>query len=63
MHRLVVGIKGKRKYQVHPRTGETVHVRPKRLAFFKVGKELRERVNERRGGTDGSSSKASSAGG
>jgi integration host factor subunit beta len=29
----------------NPRTGETVHVRPKRLAFFKVGKELRERVN------------------
>lgn len=32
----------------NPRTGETVHVRPKRLAFFKVGKELRERVNARR---------------
>ena len=32
-----------------PRTGATVHVKPKRLAFFKVGKELRERVNERRG--------------
>jgi integration host factor subunit beta len=47
----------------NPRTGETVHVRPKRLAFFKVGKELRERVNERRAGTDGSSSKAGSAGG
>jgi len=29
----------------NPRTGETVHVKPKRLAFFKVGKELRERVN------------------
>jgi len=29
----------------NPRTGETVHVQPKRLAFFKVGKELRERVN------------------
>lgn len=29
----------------NPRTGETVQVRPKRLAFFKVGKELRERVN------------------
>jgi len=29
----------------NPRTGEAVHVRPKRLAFFKVGKELRERVN------------------
>ncbi len=33
----------------NPRTGETVHVKPKRLAFFKVGKELRERVNEGRG--------------
>jgi integration host factor subunit beta len=29
----------------NPRTGEAVQVRPKRLAFFKVGKELRERVN------------------
>ena len=29
----------------NPRTGATVHVKPKRLAFFKVGKELRERVN------------------
>ena len=36
----------------NPRTGETVSVKPKRLAFFKVGKELRERVNEgRRDGT------------
>lgn len=33
----------------NPRTGDTVHVKPKRLAFFKVGKELRERVNQ--GGT------------
>jgi integration host factor subunit beta len=32
----------------NPRTGETVHVKPKRLAFFKVGKELRERVNNGR---------------
>ena len=29
----------------NPRTGEPVHVKPKRLPFFKVGKELRERVN------------------
>jgi integration host factor subunit beta len=29
----------------NPRTGETVHVAPKRLPYFKVGKELRERVN------------------
>jgi integration host factor subunit beta len=40
----------------NPRTGETVHVKPKRLAFFKVGKELRERVNggNGAGGTPGS---------
>ncbi|MBT8492768.1 MAG: integration host factor subunit beta, partial [Deltaproteobacteria bacterium] len=30
----------------NPRTGETVHVAPKRLPFFKVGKDLRERVNQ-----------------
>jgi integration host factor subunit beta len=29
----------------NPRTGETVHVREKRLPFFKVGKELKERIN------------------
>ena len=29
----------------NPRTGELVHVPPKRLPFFKVGKDLRERVN------------------
>jgi integration host factor subunit beta len=33
----------------NPRTGETVQVKPKRMAFFRVGKELRERVNEGRG--------------
>ena len=37
----------------NPRTGETVHVKPKRLAFFKVGKELRERVNDGRGSDNG----------
>jgi len=31
----------------NPRTGSAVHVAPKRLPFFKVGKELRERVNGR----------------
>jgi integration host factor subunit beta len=35
----------------NPRTGDTVHVKPKRLAFFKVGKELRERVNQGRHAT------------
>jgi integration host factor subunit beta len=32
----------------NPRTGSAVSVRPKRLPFFKVGKELKERVNEGR---------------
>ena len=30
----------------NPRTGSAVAVRPKRLPFFKVGKELKERVND-----------------
>ncbi|MFH0799434.1 MAG: HU family DNA-binding protein [Pseudomonadota bacterium] len=29
----------------NPRTGESIKVRPKRLPFFKVGKELKERVD------------------
>jgi integration host factor subunit beta len=29
----------------NPRSGDAVQVRAKRLPFFKVGKELRERVN------------------
>jgi integration host factor subunit beta len=29
----------------NPRTGEAVHVAPKRLPFFKVGKDLRKRIN------------------
>ena len=29
----------------NPKTGEVIRVRPKKLPFFKVGKELRERVN------------------
>ena len=32
----------------NPRTGGSVHVKPKRLPFFKVGKELRELVNSSR---------------
>ena len=28
----------------NPKTGEPIEVKPKRLPFFKVGKELRERV-------------------
>lgn len=34
----------------NPRTGEPVHVGPKKLPFFKVGKDLRERVNRSRMG-------------
>ncbi|PLX86132.1 MAG: integration host factor subunit beta [Desulfuromonas sp.] len=30
----------------NPKTGEVIEVRPKKLPFFKVGKELRERVNK-----------------
>lgn len=33
----------------NPRTGVAVNVRPKRLPFFKVGKELKERVDASRG--------------
>jgi len=29
----------------NPRTGEAVEVKPKKLPFFKVGKELKERIN------------------
>jgi len=29
----------------NPKTGEIIDVKPKKLPFFKVGKELRERVN------------------
>jgi integration host factor subunit beta len=32
----------------NPRTGEAVEVAPKRLPFFKVGKELKESVNKGR---------------
>ena len=35
----------------NPKTGEKVQVPPKKLPFFKVGKELRERVDK---GTPGS---------
>lgn len=29
----------------NPKTGKKIKVRPKKLPFFKVGKDLRERVN------------------
>ncbi len=39
-----------RRYKAYegrnPRTGDPVGVNPKRLPFFKVGKELKERVNQ-----------------
>ncbi|MFW6011379.1 MAG: HU family DNA-binding protein [Desulfosalsimonas sp.] len=31
----------------NPKTGEKVRIQPKKLPFFKCGKELRERVNEK----------------
>ncbi|MEK7790758.1 MAG: HU family DNA-binding protein [Deltaproteobacteria bacterium] len=31
----------------NPRTGETISVTPKRLPFFKVGKELKELVDKK----------------
>jgi integration host factor subunit beta len=38
-----------RKYGAYsgrnPKTGKNIQVKPKRLPFFKVGKELKERVN------------------
>lgn len=30
----------------NPKSGEKIQVTPKKLPFFKVGKELRERVNQ-----------------
>lgn len=41
----------------NPKTGEAVHVPEKRIPFFTVGKELRDRVNAgREGGDDTASS-------
>ncbi len=31
----------------NPKTGEKVFIKPKKLPFFKCGKELRERVNRK----------------
>ena len=43
-----------RRYKAYegrnPRTGSPVGVNPKRLPFFKVGKELKERIDRARGG-------------
>ena len=39
-------VKSYRRYQGrNPKTGDIVDVPPKKLPFFKVGKELKERVN------------------
>ena len=32
----------------NPKTGERVKIKPKKLPFFKVGKDLREQVNVRK---------------
>jgi integration host factor subunit beta len=56
-------IRSYKEYQGrNPRTGDAVHVKPKRLAFFKVGKELRERVNNGRGASPKSSGPEPSSG-
>ncbi|RMG42823.1 MAG: integration host factor subunit beta [Candidatus Dadabacteria bacterium] len=38
-----------KEYQAYqgrnPKTGEKIHVPPKKLPFFKVGKELKERID------------------
>jgi integration host factor subunit beta len=40
-------VKDYRSYQGrNPKTGEVIQVREKKLPYFKVGKELRERVNK-----------------
>lgn len=36
----------------NPRTGESIKVKPKQLPFFKVGKELKERVDEEGHGSE-----------
>jgi integration host factor subunit beta len=43
-------VKDYKSYQGrNPKTGESITVQPKRLPFFKVGKELRERVDKTTG--------------
>ena len=39
-------VKGYKSYQGrNPKTGESVHIAPKKLPFFKCGKELKKRVD------------------
>ena len=46
-----LGVFTVRKYESYngrnPRTGETIEVKPKKLPFFKCGKELKERVSRK----------------
>ncbi len=42
----------------NPRTGQSIEVKPKRLPFFKVGKELKERVDGEAAGAEPPSSSA-----
>lgn len=44
--RLYLGYLGR-----NPRSGDIAHVKAKRLPFFKVGKDLRERINAVNSGT------------
>jgi integration host factor subunit beta len=37
----------------NPRTGETVHVAEKRVPFFRTGKELRAKLNNKHGSGSG----------
>ena len=46
----------------NPRTGDPVEVQPKRLPFFKVGKELKERVNDEEDEDDDTPSPSSGSG-
>lgn len=43
----------------NPRTGQSIQVKPKRLPFFKVGKELKDRVDGRAEETGSAASQTS----
>lgn len=42
----------------NPKTGEKIPVAPKKLPFFKVGKDLKERIDSFRDASDGETSAA-----
>ncbi len=46
----------------NPRTSESIEVKPKKLPFFKVGKELKERVDSEASSATGSSANPSNSG-